>query len=100
MLSKLFVIWTVLFAALGGGVLAQAPQAETIPFTVWLDFHRLQTPGAPPPSLPIWLSAVTTRQQAELDGTSWTVIRIQLRALAGFDQKRLLQLFFDDVPGA
>src|SRR5579872_5825336 len=100
MFSKiLFLFWVVLLAVLLGQACAQVPQRETIPFTVWLDFHRLQTPGVAPAALPIWLSGVTTQQQAELDGTSWTLIRIQLRALAGFDQKRLLRLFFDDVPG-
>lgn len=99
MSSKPLLVVALLFAALLGSARAQAPQSETIPFTVWLDFNRLQMPGVPPPALPIWLSGITTQHQDELDGTSWTNIRIQLRALGGFDQKRLLRLFFNDVAG-
>jgi hypothetical protein len=77
----------------------QPPQAETIPFTVWLDFQRLQTPGVSPTAMPIWLAGVTTQHQGALDGNAWTIIRIQFRPLSGFDQKRLLRVFFDDVSG-
>ena len=87
--------------AAGPGAVAQSPQQETTPFSVWLDFHRMARPGAAPPALPIRLAKVTTAQQTDANGTpTSTTIRLQMRALGDFDQKRLLRLFFDDAPGA
>jgi len=95
------LITTFLLTAFAGFAWGQSPQQETTPFSVWLDFHRMATPGAPATALPIWLAGVTTAQVTDPSGIpSQTTIRIQLRTLADFDQKRLLRLFFDDVPGA
>jgi hypothetical protein len=91
----------ILFLALGVLGRAQAPQQETTPFTVWLDFHRLAAPGAAVPALPIWLAGINTTQQTDPSGAIVsTTIHLQLRALSDFDQKRLLRLFFEDLPGA
>jgi len=96
LLAALFLLGTFT-----GFTRAQSPQQETTPFTVWLDFHRMSMPGATQPSLPIWLAGVTTTQETSPSGAiTATTIRIQLRTLADFDQKRLLRLFFDDLPGA
>jgi len=94
-------LFLLLFLAFGVLARAQAPQQETTPFTVWLDFHRMATPGATMPSLPIWLAGVNTTYQTDQNGAIIsTTIHLQLRTLSDFDQKRLLRLFFDDLPGA
>ena|SRR5258708_6423420 len=77
---------------------AQEQQAEPTPFTTWIDLRQLQT-GQPPTSLPIWLAGVTMDHKAATDGTT-TMVRMQLREMPGFDQKRLLRLFFEDHASA
>jgi hypothetical protein len=78
---------------------AQGLQQETTPFTTWLDFRQLAS-GQHLPGLPIWLAGVTTDRTADAQGKTITTIRIQLRDMGDFDQKRLLRLFFDDHAGA
>jgi hypothetical protein len=78
---------------------AQELQQEPTPFTTWLDFRQLAG-GQPLRALPIWLAGVTIDHSASADGKVITSIQIRLREMAGFDQKRLLRIFFDDKAGA
>ncbi|EDY17425.1 hypothetical protein CfE428DRAFT_5111 [Chthoniobacter flavus Ellin428] len=78
---------------------AQQMQQEPTPFTTWLDFHQLAD-GQRLPGLPIWLASVTGDHTTGTDGKETTTIRLQLRDVGDFDQKRLLRLFFDDHAGA
>lgn len=78
---------------------AQQLQQEPTPFTTWLDFHQLAN-GQHLPGLPIWLANVTTEHSAGPKGQMITTIKMQLRDVGDFDQKRLLRLFFDDHTGA
>lgn len=78
---------------------AQQLQQEPTPFTTWLDFHQLGN-GQRLPALPIWLANVTTDHAAGPTGQMITTIKLQLRDVGDFDQKRLLRLFFDDHTGA
>jgi hypothetical protein len=92
----LVVFWALLCVA---GARAQQLQQEPTPFTAWLDFRQLGS-GQRLPGLPIWLAGVTSDHTAAPDGKAVTTIKIQLRDVGDFDQKRLLRLFFDDHAGA
>lgn len=95
-LFSLFAGLALLTAPLAGG---QALQQEPTPFTTWLDFRQLAS-GQPLRALPIWLAGVSIDRKASAEGQTITSIQIHLREMGGFDQKRLLRVFYDDHAGA
>lgn len=93
---SLLAVFGLLFVS---GAAAQDMQQEPTPFTTWIDFRRLAA-GQRMLALPIWLASVSLDHTAGPDGKAMTTIRLQLRDIGDFDQKRLLRLFFDDIAGA
>lgn len=78
-------------------VQAQELKVQPTPFTVYLDFKALFSPGAPLPSFPIWLESVNTESQKNGEGMIVkTGFRLRFRKMAGLNDELMLRVFFDD----
>ena len=77
---------------------AQDLRVQATPFSVWLDFQRLDLTSKM--SLPIWMesfqSSYTSASGEILEKTNF---RIRLRRLGHLNAEVQLRLFFDDQPG-
>lgn len=80
---------------------AQEIKLQPTPFTAYLDFKSLATPGNRPPSFPIWLESVKADVKKKPDGTvTKTIYRFRFRKFPGINDTLMLRVFFDDEKDA
>ena len=94
-------ILLVLFSISALSAPAQDLKTQPTPFSVWLDFQKLATPGAARSSFPIWLESFQSQSKKSFDGkVAKTTFRLRFRKLGALNEELLLRIFFDDQVAA